>query len=86
MCSSDLLVQDHLPPGVRARAAVGDRRGITHVPSPLLHAVTSELLRNDVVVTNTQVDQASLDDAFLALTGRTFDDANTLSQEEMAHE
>jgi ABC-2 type transport system ATP-binding protein len=37
----------------------------------LLHAVTSVLARNQIVALELRVDQASLDDAFLALTGRT---------------
>lgn len=36
----------------------------------LLHAVTGTLLAHDVVVTETRMEQASLDDAFLAITGR----------------
>ncbi|MTV24544.1 ABC transporter ATP-binding protein [Nitriliruptoraceae bacterium ZYF776] len=36
----------------------------------LLHAATSTLLRHDVVVTDTTQRRASLDDAFLAITGR----------------
>jgi ABC-2 type transport system ATP-binding protein len=36
----------------------------------LLHAVTSVLARNQIVAMELRVDQASLDDAFVALTGR----------------
>ena len=36
----------------------------------LLHAVTSVLARNDIVAGELRVDQASLDDAYVALTGR----------------
>jgi len=37
----------------------------------LLHAVTSVLARNQIVALELRVEQASLDDAFVALTGRT---------------
>jgi ABC-2 type transport system ATP-binding protein len=36
----------------------------------LLAAVTSTLVRHEVVVVDLRMDQAALDDAFLALTGR----------------
>ncbi|AYY14851.1 ABC transporter ATP-binding protein [Actinobacteria bacterium YIM 96077] len=39
----------------------------------LLHAVTSMLARHHVVAHDLRVDQASLDDAFVALTGRRLD-------------
>jgi ABC-2 type transport system ATP-binding protein len=39
----------------------------------LLHAVTSVLARNQIVALELRVDQASLDDAFVALTGRTIE-------------
>jgi ABC-2 type transport system ATP-binding protein len=39
----------------------------------LLHAVTSVLARNQIVAMELRVDQASLDDAFVALTGRTIE-------------
>jgi ABC-2 type transport system ATP-binding protein len=39
----------------------------------LLHAVTSVLARNRIVAHDLRVEQASLDDAFVALTGRTLD-------------
>ena len=39
----------------------------------LVHAVTSALARNQIVAADLRVEQASLDDAFIALTGRRFD-------------
>jgi ABC-2 type transport system ATP-binding protein len=39
----------------------------------LLHAVTSVLARNQVVAADLRVEQASLDDAFVALTGHPID-------------
>ena len=39
----------------------------------LLRAVTTELARNQVVAADLRVEQTSLDDAFVALTGRTID-------------
>jgi ABC-2 type transport system ATP-binding protein len=38
----------------------------------LLHAVTSVLARNQVVAAELRIEQASLDDAFVELTGRKF--------------
>jgi ABC-2 type transport system ATP-binding protein len=40
----------------------------------LLHAVTSVLARNQVVAAELRVEQTSLDDAFVALTGRPIED------------
>ena len=39
----------------------------------LLHAVTSALARKHVIAEELRVEQASLDDAFVTLTGRTLD-------------
>ena len=39
----------------------------------LLHAVTTVLARNQVIAADLRVEQASLDDAFVALTGRPLD-------------
>jgi ABC-2 type transport system ATP-binding protein len=39
----------------------------------LLHAVTSVLARNQIVAQELRVEQASLDDAFVTLTGRRLD-------------
>ncbi|WP_046469132.1 ABC transporter ATP-binding protein [Allosalinactinospora lopnorensis] len=40
----------------------------------LLHAITSVLARNHIIAEELRVEQTSLDDAFVALTGRRFDD------------
>jgi ABC-2 type transport system ATP-binding protein len=39
----------------------------------VLHAVTSVLARNQIIAAELRVEQTSLDDAFVALTGRTID-------------
>jgi ABC-2 type transport system ATP-binding protein len=39
----------------------------------LVHAVTATLARNGIVAHDLRIEQAGLDDAFLALTGRAFD-------------
>jgi ABC-2 type transport system ATP-binding protein len=46
----------------------------------LLHAVTSVLARNQIVAHDLRVEQASLDDAFVRLTGRRLDHADTTNQ------
>jgi ABC-2 type transport system ATP-binding protein len=43
----------------------------------LVHAVTSVLARNQVIAADLRVEQASLDDAFVALTGRRLDTSTT---------
>ncbi|MDV6011149.1 ABC transporter ATP-binding protein [Haloechinothrix sp. LS1_15] len=48
----------------------------------LLHAVSSTLARHGVTATETRMEQASLDDAFLALTGRAFDTEDTETDQE----
>jgi ABC-2 type transport system ATP-binding protein len=40
----------------------------------VLHAVTSLLARNQIIAADLRLDQTSLDDAFIALTGRRLDD------------
>ena len=40
----------------------------------LVHAVTSTLARHHVVANGLRIEQASLGDAYIALTGRRFDD------------
>jgi ABC-2 type transport system ATP-binding protein len=40
----------------------------------VLHAVTSVLARNRIVAADLRIEQASLDDAFVALTGRPLDE------------
>ncbi len=49
------------------RQVAGDRH--RHV----VHAVTSVLAREQIVATDLRVEQASLDDAFVALTGQPMD-------------
>lgn len=61
-------------PEVRSASVDGGQITVTG-DGNLLHAVSSALVRADVTATDMQLDQASLDDAFLALTGRMFDDA-----------
>jgi ABC-2 type transport system ATP-binding protein len=39
----------------------------------LLHAVTSVLARNQIVAAELRLEQTTLDDAFVALTGRAID-------------
>jgi ABC-2 type transport system ATP-binding protein len=39
----------------------------------VLHAVTSVLARNQIIAADLRIEQTSLDDAFVALTGRTLD-------------
>lgn len=51
----------------------GDHLTITGTGN-LLHAVTATLARHQIVAEELRVEQTSLDDAFVALTGRTLDD------------
>ena len=62
----------HGLPEVTDVRAEGEHTVVTGTGN-LLHAVTKQLLEHDVVVTSTQMDSASLDDAFLALTGKSFE-------------
>jgi ABC-2 type transport system ATP-binding protein len=39
----------------------------------VLHAVTAVLARNQIIAAELRVEQTTLDDAFLALTGRALD-------------
>ncbi len=59
-------------PEVTAIEQTGDRTVITGVGN-LLHAVTSYLARNQIVAEQLRVEQVSLDDAFVALTGRSLE-------------
>ncbi|MFC5747428.1 ABC transporter ATP-binding protein [Actinomadura rugatobispora] len=61
--------------GLDEVAEVGAERGETVVTGTgdLLHAVSSALVRHGVVATETRLEHATLDDAFLALTGRPFE-------------
>jgi ABC-2 type transport system ATP-binding protein len=55
--------------------SVNRRRGQVVVTGTgnLVHAVTSVLARNQIIAAELRVEQASLDDAFVALTGRRLD-------------
>lgn len=48
----------------------GDQLTVTGTGG-LLQAVTSVLARNDIIAADLRVEQTSLDDAFVALTGRS---------------
>lgn len=50
----------------------------------LMHAVSAVLLRFEVVATETSLQHATLDDAFLQLTGRSIEQEETASDEERA--
>lgn len=56
----------------RSVRSVGDQVVVTGTGN-LLHAVSAALVRAEVVVLDTRFDRASLEDAFLALTGSAFD-------------
>ncbi|TMC01480.1 MAG: ABC transporter ATP-binding protein [Chloroflexi bacterium] len=56
-------------PEVRAVTRNGSQVVVTGTGN-LLHAVTSVLARNQIVAAELRMDQASLDDAYVALTGR----------------
>jgi ABC-2 type transport system ATP-binding protein len=60
-------------PEVSSVRAVGGQVLVTGTGN-LLHAVTSVLARNHVVAAELRVEQTSLDDAFVELTGRKLDD------------
>jgi ABC-2 type transport system ATP-binding protein len=60
-------------PEVSSVRAVGGQVLVAGTGS-LLHAVTSVLARNHVVAAELRVEQTSLDDAFVELTGRKIDD------------
>jgi ABC-2 type transport system ATP-binding protein len=47
----------------------------------MLNAVTTLLARRGIVARQLRVDQASLEDAFIALTGRRHDEKTTHTQE-----
>ncbi|HET6751085.1 MAG TPA: ABC transporter ATP-binding protein [Actinomycetes bacterium] len=59
-------------PQVRAVTRTGSWVFVTGT-GDLLQAVTSVLARNKIVAADLRIDQASLDDAFVALTGRPLD-------------
>lgn len=58
-------------PGVTDVGLRGDQVVVSGVDN-VLHAVTSTLMQHAVVPYELRMDRATLDDAFLALTGRTF--------------
>jgi ABC-2 type transport system ATP-binding protein len=55
---------------------VGDQIVVTGTGN-VLHALTSYLARNQVVAQELRVDQVTLDDAFVALTGRPLEDTDS---------
>ncbi|WP_216206878.1 ABC transporter ATP-binding protein [Amycolatopsis aidingensis] len=59
-------------PEVRTVQRSGDQVVITGTGN-VLHAVTAVLARNQIIAGELRVDQANLDDAFVALTGRKLD-------------
>ncbi|WP_199434545.1 ABC transporter ATP-binding protein [Qaidamihabitans albus] len=68
-------IEDHLLadlPEVRTVERQGGRIVVTGTGN-VLHAVTSVLARKQVIAGELRVDQANLDDAFVALTGRKLD-------------
>ncbi|MFC5182591.1 ABC transporter ATP-binding protein [Actinomadura harenae] len=60
-------------PEVRSVEWSGEQVRVTGTPE-VLHAVTSVLARNQIIAADLRVEQTSLDDAFVALTGRTLED------------
>ncbi|MEV5571657.1 ABC transporter ATP-binding protein [Spirillospora sp. NPDC052269] len=67
----DALLRDL--PEVRSVERRGDRVVVTGTPE-VLHAVTAVLARNHIIAADLRVGQTGLDDAFVALTGRTLED------------
>jgi ABC-2 type transport system ATP-binding protein len=68
-------LDDHLLTSLPEVASVG-RSGpqvVVTGSGNLLHAVTSVLARNQIVAADLRIEQASLDDAFVELTGRALD-------------
>jgi ABC-2 type transport system ATP-binding protein len=63
-------------PGVTGVSRVGDQIVVTGTGN-VLHALTSYLARNQVVAQELRVDQVTLDDAFVALTGRPLEDTDS---------
>ena len=57
-------------PEVRTRRAIGSGRRSSPGTGNLVAAVTSVLARHQIVANDLRIEQANLDDAFLALTGR----------------
>jgi ABC-2 type transport system ATP-binding protein len=63
-------------PEVTGVSRVGDQIVVTGTGN-VLHALTSYLARNHVVAQELRVDQVTLDDAFVALTGRPLEDTDS---------
>jgi ABC-2 type transport system ATP-binding protein len=63
-------------PEVTGVSRVGDQIVVTGTRN-VLHALTSYLALNQVVAQELRVDQVTLDDAFVALTGRPLEDADS---------
>jgi ABC-2 type transport system ATP-binding protein len=63
-------------PEVTGLSRAGDQIVITGVGN-VLHAVTSVLARNQIIAEQLRVEQVTLDDAFVALTGRPIDNEDT---------
>jgi ABC-2 type transport system ATP-binding protein len=63
-------------PEVTGVSRVGDQIVVTGTGN-VLHALTSYLARNQVVAQELRVDQVTLDDAFVALTGRPLEDTDS---------
>ena len=59
-------------PEVRSVSRAGQQFVVTGTGN-LLHAVTSVLARNQIIAADLRLEQTSLDDAFVALTGRKLD-------------
>jgi ABC-2 type transport system ATP-binding protein len=63
-------------PEVTGLSRAGDQIVITGVGN-VLHAVTSVLARSQIIAEQLRVEQVTLDDAFVALTGRPIEDKST---------
>jgi ABC-2 type transport system ATP-binding protein len=68
-------------PGVRAVSRSGDQVVVTGT-GDFADAVTGALARQRVLVANLRIDQHTLDDAYLALTGRSIDPDETTPEQE----
>lgn len=66
---------------VRSVRASGDQIAVTGAGN-LLHAVSAALVRAEVIVLDTQFQRATLEDAFLALTGSALDTADDRAETE----
>jgi ABC-2 type transport system ATP-binding protein len=64
-------------PEVKGVSRMGDQLVVTGTGN-VLHALTSHLARNQVIAQELRVDQVTLDDAFVALTGRKLDETETV--------